>query len=417
MGEKRLTDSNNQKKLPKFLVKKINRRTDDNDGSFTPLVIRMKDKNAPRKLEKLTDKYQFSRVIDNYEEQLAELFISENAQLYKATLEVKKASIQDYLKQHYGDREAWQKGTWVYYPWNKKLVHVLDEELAWKLRTIRNGVLISDQEQQNLINFSVGCMGMSVGSNGAATIALISGSKRIKIADGAVYSGSNMNRVRAKIDDIGENKAVVLARELYEMNPYMSVQVTQKSISKSNINNFFDDPWPLGAVIDEIDDIGMKVLLRFEAKKRGIPVIMVTEPGDTIILDIERYDLDKEAQPFHGLAGNLENFDPEKPLEQQEKLKLMMSIIGLNNLPIRDQQAMLKVGITIPSPPQLGSTATIAGGILAYAVRRIANNQPIKSGRHIFSLDHFYMETTYLKKEKKYHKKHSKMVNRIIKSM
>lgn len=418
MGQARLTQTNYQNEWPVWLQKITPKTLINDDVNYQPTVIVMEQKGAEQQLKKLVQSQPVSRVFDNYDEQLAELFVSNNAQLFKANLEVKRSSIADYLKEHYGNIPAWKKGSWVYYPWDGSLLHVLEEELFWRLRTLRNQILLTDEEQAAFRTIKIGCVGMSVGSNGAAAIALTSGSQQLKLADGAVFSGSNLNRVRTPVRNIGLNKCVVMAREIYEMNPYMHIEATTHNVEQKNIAAFFDKPWRLDLIVDEIDDLETKVRLRVEAKKRRIPVIMVTEPGNQIMLDVERYDVNPDLDLFNGLAPGVEQLLVKKDLTQREKLKFIAKIIGVKNLPLRDQQAMLKVGSTIPSAPQLGSTAMMAGGIIGFAARELAANpNNLKSGRHVISIEKLLTIQANTFKHKQAHRRHSRSINRAMRSM
>lgn len=411
MGQKRLTSSNYTQQWPDFLKKAASKAVECKEDIYKPLVI------PGSELKELISTYPIFEVADNYDEQLAELFISENAQLYKAVREVQSSSIRDYLKKHYSDMDAWRKGNWAYYPWNATLVHLLEEELWWKLRTVRNQILMTNEEQKKYTSFKVGCAGMSVGSNGAAALVLTSGSKDLKIADGAVLSGSNLNRLRGKVSDIGLNKAIVMARQFYELNPYLTLEAMSENLSADNIENFFDKPWPLNLIVDEIDDLETKILIRLEAKKRQIPVVMVTEPGDTVILDVERYDLDPNLPIFHGLVPGFEEVLKKDKLNQREFVKFAMKIIGVKNLPLRDQKAMIKVGSQIPSPPQLGSTAMLAGGVIAFAIRKIATGDNFKSGRQVLNLEHEFIKGAKSIQNRLAHSKHSKIMTKAMRSM
>ncbi len=64
---------------------------------------------------------------------------------------------------------------------------------------MRNKNLLTTEEQLQYADFKVGCLGMSVGSNGALTLVLQGGSRQIKLADGGVISGSNLNRIRTTV--------------------------------------------------------------------------------------------------------------------------------------------------------------------------------------------------------------------------
>lgn len=418
MGQARLTKTDYRHEWPEWLKQIQPRVLVANDENCEPILIKMNEKGAEQQLKRIAQKEAVNLIFDNYDEQLAELYISNNAQLFKANLEVKRSSIIDYLKEHYGKTPAWKKGSWVYYPWDGSLLHILEEELFWRLRTLRNQVLLTDEEQAAFRRIKIGCAGMSVGSNGAAAIVLTSGSQQLKLADGAVFSGSNLNRVRTPVRNIGLNKAVVMAREIYEMNPYMQLQALTHNLDQANIGNFFDKPWKLDLVVDEIDDLETKVRLRVEAKKRRIPVIMVTEPGNQIMLDVERYDLNPHLELFNGLAPGVEQLLSKKKLTQREKLKFIAKIIGVKNLPLRDQQAMLKVGSTIPSAPQLGSTAMMAGGVIAFAARELAARPDnLKSGRHLISIEKELTLEANSWRHKREHRIHSRSINRAMRSM
>ncbi len=416
MGQKRLTNHQPSEYWPDWLRQATKQSLHSKD--YQPVVFDMEKLPRQKAFKDFCASTPITRVEDVYDEQLAELYISQNAQLFKASEEVKYNSIKGYLQDHYQDTSTWQKGCWVYYPWDRSLVHVLAADLFWKLRTIRNQILMTHDEQQQYQKFRIGCAGMSVGSNGALAIVLTSGSQQLKLADGAVFSGSNLNRVRTAVENIGINKAVVVAREIFKANPYMQLSVSQNNITRSTVGDFFEKPWPLDLVVDEIDDLEVKVLLRLEAKKRHIPLIMVTEPGNMIMLDVDRYAQNPQPEIFNGLAPGVEKILDKQELSQREKIKYIAQIIGLKNLPLRDQKAMIKVGSEIPSPPQLGSTAMIAGGVIAFAARQMAiNPNNLKTGRHTFSLDeaftHYHNSLTY----KWQHKRHSAQLRRALKSM
>ena len=62
----------------------------------------------------------------------------------------------------------------------------------------------------------------------------------MKLADNDILSLSNLNRFRAGLPDLGVNKAVLTARQIYEINPFAKLEVFDKGISPENIENFQD---------------------------------------------------------------------------------------------------------------------------------------------------------------------------------
>ena len=415
MGQGRLTETNHSQEWPSIL-KKVAEKNQHDTTAWQPVLVEMHLPGALEELNELVDKVDVRQVIDNYDEQYAELMVSRHPQLYQSSLEVKRESLKAYLDEHFGGKVSWQLGSWVYYPWNGNLVHVLDRPLFLESRTIRNKDLITADEQSKYSDFTVGCAGMSVGSNVALALALSGGSRNIKLADGAVVSASNLNRIATGVHDVGSSKAFVIARKLYEMNPYMEVQCTDRNITDETIHEFFDQPWPINVVVDEIDDLKTKILLRVEAKKRRLPVIMATDLGDDVMLDIERFDLDPDLPLFHGLVPGVEEL-LTKEVSKREWLKYATSIIGSRNTPLRMQQSLLKVGTKLVTQPQLGPTAMMSGVVAVYAIRQLALGADLKSGRTIISLDkHLRPDLTTLKHHRA-HKKHTKQLERALKAM
>jgi len=412
MAQGKLTNSDHVQEWPTFLQDAHHKASLQGDKSWRPIVIDMLKPRAAGQLERLVKEKPITRVIDNYDEQLAEALVSRQPQLYQASYEVKQASLEEYLKKHYASQPAWRTGSWIYYPWLGYLVHVLERAVFFEARTIRNRDLITAKEQEKFAGYRVGCAGMSVGSNAALALLLQGGSNRLKIADGAVLSTSNLNRVTAGVRDIGNVKADIVARNLYEANPYLEIE-RFPTITPHNIAQFFDEPWPLDAIVDEIDDLEIKIHLRLEARRRGIPVVMATDLGDDIMLDVERYDLNKSLPLFHGLAGEIETV-LGKQLTRREWLRYATTIINTKNVPLRMQQSLLKVGSKIVAQPQLGSTAMMAGSVVSYALRQLALGHSLKSGRMIVSLDKELLKGANSAKKRLAHYRHSKLVQRTL---
>jgi hypothetical protein len=382
----------------------------------TPLVIRMHESDAADRLETIIGANAGLEIIDNYAEQYAELLLSKHAHLYRANYEIQVASIADLLSEHYGKQEPWQMGSWVYFSWKRQLVHVLAQSDFEALRTIRNRDLITNTEQELLFAFKVASFGMSVGSAGALAMGISGISRQIKLIDGAVISGSNLNRILTGVSSVGKAKATVIGQQIYEMNPYSEVAYFDK-VDGNSIAAIFDDHWSLDAVIDEIDDIEMKVRIRYEARKRRIPVVMASELGDTVVLDVERFDLEPDRELFHGRLPGVEEL-LDKPLENyREWTKHAVKIIDPTNMPLKMQQSLLKIGTTIVTHPQLGSTVMTTGGILAFAIKHIAIGSDLRSGRYTIALEKEMLADHKTRKHRATHKNHTKLLQKSVNSM
>ncbi len=333
-----------------------------------------------QKFREIEKGYQTNQVIDTYEEQLEDLFLIRNPK-YRFNKNYQE-DFKEFLKEHSQKESLQNCGKWVYFPWNKTLVHYLEDDLHQEVRTARNKNLVSKDEQEKFYKLKIGIAGLSVGSHGAITTALMGGARLMKLADPDVISASNLNRARYDFTQIGINKAKLVAQYIYQLNPYADIRVYAEGINDKNIEKFMDG---LDVLIEELDDIEMKVRIREEAKKRKIPVVMATDNGDNVILDIERFDLKPNLAIFH---GNLEGFDVKEIKRSPQKMyEAMGKIIDLSLVPPRVLHSVLEVGKTIYSWPQLASAATLSGAIIAYIARRIALGEKIKEGKLEVNLD------------------------------
>ena len=61
---------------------------------------------------------------------------------------------------------------------------------------------------------------------------------------------SNLNRVPATVFDLGENKAVVAARRIAELDPYLDVQVLTAGLTTDTMAEFLSG---LDVVVEECD--------------------------------------------------------------------------------------------------------------------------------------------------------------------
>ncbi len=338
-------------------------------------------------LEEFQKNNPVNQIIDHYEEILKELFLIQNPPFRFNPNH--KNELADFIKNHLGGKTIKEAGNWFYFPWNKILIHFLSDELHQEIRTARNKNLITKDEQSRYYNFTVGITGLSVGSHAAATLAMMGASRNIKLADPDEISASNLNRIRYDYTKIGINKCDLAEQFVYQVNPYAEVYAYSNGITLENIHEFLSGPPKLDLLIEELDNLEMKIRLRLEARKLGIPVIMATDNGDNIIIDIERYDLDSNLKLFNGVAGDLtlEEFQKFPP---QELPRLATKIAGPNFVVPKMLSSLIEVGKTLYSWPQLGDAATLSGVAIAYVVKRLALGQKLKSGKLEINLDSIF---------------------------
>jgi molybdopterin/thiamine biosynthesis adenylyltransferase/nitroreductase len=283
------------------------------------------------------------------------------------------------------ERDTDLEGNWIFYPWTNRLLHVLNEEDFITLRTTRNHYKITPQEQAELSKRKIGIIGLSVGHAVAISMATERICGTLKLADFDTIELSNLNRIKTGIHNLGINKCIVTAREIAEIDPYLEIQCYPDGITEANIDHFLTEGGNLDILVDECDDLEVKISCRKKAKSLGIPVVM--ETSDRGMLDVERFDLETERPILHGFLAGI----PEEKLKNiapADRFPLLVRIIDVMNTSARGRASLLEVGQSISTWPQLASAVTLGGGVVTDVCRRILLNQFTESGRYYVDLEH-----------------------------
>jgi len=276
-------------------------------------------------------------------------------------------------------REPHPDGVWVYYPWSGVLMRVLAPAQLRELRLDRNRDKITAAEQETLLGKRVGVVGLSVGNAVALTLAQEGVAGSLVLADFDTLGTSNLNRVRAPMHAVGLAKTVVLARQIAEIDPTIDVRCLHRGLEAGDLDAFFDG---LDLVIDECDGLAMKVLLRQEARRRRLPVLMETSDRGT--LDVERFDLEPDRGLLHGLFDGIDPAAVEG-WTAGERLALVARAVG-HDVSARAAASMLQIGATLSTWPQLASDVALGGATATAAARRVLLGQPLASGRRRFDM-------------------------------
>ncbi len=342
-----------------------------------PIILSAEEFSEER-LQRLRGKK--TKESDFYEKQLHELF--EVTHPDRANDEVARRQFLE--DKGTGDN----KGSWVYFPWLNTLVHIVNEEDYYSLRTNRNKLLLTAKEQEKLNNAVVGVAGMSVGA-GIAIGCVYSGiSNTIKIADADIVDTTNLNRIEVGVQDLYEKKTILAARRIYEANPYAQVLEYDHNLTESNLEEFFSKGAKLDLVVDEIDDFKMKVLLRTKARETKTPLLMMTSIGDNLLVDIERYDTDSSTKPFQGKAEEaVKRISSSTEITREDMIRYSVELVEKKHVPKRALQSLQEIGKTLSGRPQLFSTVSASGGVASMVIRElILGTDSPKSGRYFVDL-------------------------------
>jgi len=290
-----------------------------------PTVFEPTRASDERALSLLLESGEVRAIYDTLDQQLTELIPGrEPSQRFDADeLRAKKT---DQL----AGVDAWAYGSWVWYPWSGRMAHVLPREEFRLVRTDRNRQKIQRPDQRRRLAHRIGVIGLSAGNSAAVTLALEGIAGAYRLADFDDVGLSNRNRLRAGVHELGVNKAVICARQMYEIDPYLEIEIYPTGLTEDNMAAFFDgDDAPIDVLVEECDTPYVKVAAREQARTRGIPVVMGC--NDRRMLDVERFDLEPNRPLLHGSIGNIESGRLRNP-SNQAKAELMLEMIDAHRV-------------------------------------------------------------------------------------
>ncbi|MGI4022069.1 MAG: ThiF family adenylyltransferase, partial [Janthinobacterium lividum] len=315
---------------------------------YQPTFFRLNQSEDKERYQLLLQSESTLYIHDEIEGQLRELIKSLNPS--------KKINSEQYpqlIEKHLDGQSIQNYGVWVFYPWNKNLIHLLDEEEFVEVRTNRNRYKITIEEQQKLKTKKVGVIGLSVGQSVSLTLAIERCFGELRIADFDELELSNLNRLRTGVHNLGLKKTVIVAREIAEIDPFLKVTCFHNGITEDNIEEFLLANGKLDVLIDECDGVDIKLKCRIEAKKHQIPVLM--EASDRGTVDVERFDLEPNRPLLHGYIEHLDVSKFSTLTTNEQKLPYILAFAGIETLSVRMKASAVEVGQTISTWPQLAS--------------------------------------------------------------
>ncbi len=264
-------------------------------------------------------------------------------------------------------------GNWVYLPWLAKMVHLLEQEDYFEVITNRNLDKITRDEQRLLCTKRIGVLGLSVGGEAAVTVAQEHLCSEIVLADFDRLDLSNLNRLHAGCDELGHNKAKIVARRIARIDPYLRVTIFQDGVTATNMEGFLEG---LDLLIEECDGLQIKHAIRLLAKARGVNVVYASDERG--FLSVEPYAGQPDLRPFH---GRLPGPQPSReacptPLAFFKALTEWMG--GWDSISERSRRSLERVGETLCGYPQLASEARYAAGQIGHVARRLLLGEPLE---------------------------------------
>ncbi len=302
----------------------------------------------------------------------------------------------------YEETGRFEYGVYAYYPARGDLVRYCPPFWHRVVAVASSSMLLADpacekrwrEIREILSQTTLAVAGASVGNNIIHACVMDMRPDHIKIADKSRYKMENINRVRLGYRDIVEsdqdrtdptqsllrNKAVVTADQLYAIDPFLTVHVYDEGIADDNLERFFSggegEP-AADMIVEEVDDPRIKIQLREEARRRRIPLVMATDIGSSVQIDVMRYDQDASLPMAWGSTDEALIESMEEVYRHPGNRAVFFSFVDrLIGSEYRTDELARIINATVEIPtstiiPQLGSTAMAAGGALAEIIARI----------------------------------------------
>ncbi len=352
----------------------------DRHTVWQPVLYRLADVEDRHGLERLLDSGQVRDVYDTIDAQLEELVRSRDP-----SRSFDAQALAAAKRQQLAEKSEWEYGTWVFYPWSGRLVHVLPRDEYRMVRTDRNRGKIERPDQRRLLKRRIGIIGLSVGNSAALTFVSEGIGGAFKLADFDQLGLSNLNRLRVGAHHLGVNKAVIAAREMFEIDPYLDIEIYPEGLTDERMNEFFTGGnGPIDLLVEECDTPYVKIAAREKARELGVPVVM--DANDRGLLDVERFDLEPDRPLLHGRLGATTSAEL-RDLSFEEKVAVIVKMVDGERISRQLAAAIPRIGKTLSSWPQLASGVALGGALTAEAARRILLGSPCESGRFYVDLE------------------------------
>lgn len=378
---------------------------------YKPQILNPSIKKDLQKVKVLQKTASF--VVDEIDDQMVELFQIRHPE--SIFTKITKSQLSDFKNSFYKEKDKQLFGSWAYYPWNNHLVHFLPEELHTEIRTSRNKNLITKNEQEKFYNSTIAIAGLSVGNSVVASLLYTGGPKNLRLADHDRLAASNINRIRTSFAKVGQKKTDIIAQEIYEVNPYANLKLFRNGLNENNLEDFLLKPKPVDVLVEEMDNLYLKIQIRLLARKHKIPVIMAADNGDNIMVDIERFDLKPDQSLLHGDIPETELLKITPNTPKVEAARIISRMVRPENVVPRMQKSLLEIGRTLHTWPQLGIAAFLAGCAMAYSAKKIILGESIKQGKFSVSLDDIlnpdYQNKDFIHKKNELTQKFKKALN------
>lgn len=273
-------------------------------------------------------------------------------------------------------------GLWAWFGWLRCIVHLLPPDDYYAVITNRNHDKITLEEQSVLRTKRIGVIGLSVGGEAAVTVAQEHLCGEIVIADFDKLDLSNLNRLHAGVDELGENKSHIVARRIARIDPYLRVTVFPDGVHPSNLSEFMRG---LDLLLEECDGLQMKYVVREWAMRERVNIVYAADERG--FLSVEPYAQHESLPLFHGRMPTAPRARVEYASTAEFYRALTEWIGGWDAISERSRQSLMSLETRLCGYPQLASEARFAAGMVGHVARRLLLGERVAPGVQFVDLD------------------------------
>jgi len=190
-------------------------------------------------------------------------------------------------------------------------------------------------------------------------------------------------------------KAEYIAYEQQLVDPYLEVDVYREGITRENIERFFaggDDEPPIDILVEEMDNLDLKIRVRQIARERGVDVIMLSDFGHQAHLMWQPYSERPEA-PLGFRVDDEQLLLALEASKHGDRAKVFEFVAALCGPDFASDQFGAWIAGEGEQPtgslPQSGATAMASGAIGGKEIAlRVLGHPTPAGGRAIYDLQH-----------------------------
>lgn len=257
-----------------------------------------------------------------------------------------------------------------------------------KLLTDPAGEMTSEEIRDKLTGTVVGFVGASLGSNVIEGVVREMRPRFAKLADPDYLEATNLNRLqhgsirylsqpRARRTDPRNgyetrfvSKVDLVAYENHLIDPYMDLYLYRDGVTSANIDRFLlgDGQEPrLHYVVEEADDMRIKIEVRRRARQHGIPVFMASDLGHRSQAQLQDYSKNPSATLGYQIADEELMERLERCMvsgDRKDIFGVARALIG-NDFAVDEYAKWIDQSGEQPtsSVPQSGSVAQLSGAL------------------------------------------------------